>query len=117
MQPTLVLHGYEAIKDALISHGEEFAGRRRLPGLTRFLKAWVSVHVDMCVLINIHCEQRPCLLFSGRISIYATSLFLLFSLRPTHNKNSCGVLSTAFLWCVLHLLGLNIAAGYQEDDA
>ncbi|KAL1765540.1 cytochrome P450 2C29 isoform X3 [Sigmodon hispidus] len=30
-QPAVVLHGYEAIKEALIDHGEEFAGRGRFP--------------------------------------------------------------------------------------
>ncbi|XP_042545028.1 cytochrome P450 2C5-like isoform X3 [Dipodomys spectabilis] len=31
MQPTVVLYGYEAVKEALIDHGEEFSGRGRLP--------------------------------------------------------------------------------------
>ncbi|XP_057635667.1 cytochrome P450 2C25-like isoform X5 [Chionomys nivalis] len=31
MQPTVVLHGYEAVKEALIDHGEEFAGRGSFP--------------------------------------------------------------------------------------
>ncbi|XP_042545317.1 cytochrome P450 2C19-like [Dipodomys spectabilis] len=31
MKPTVVLHGYEAVKEALIDHGEEFSGRGRLP--------------------------------------------------------------------------------------
>ncbi|XP_036049002.1 cytochrome P450 2C26-like isoform X1 [Onychomys torridus] len=30
-KPTVVLHGYEAVKEALIDHGEEFAGRGILP--------------------------------------------------------------------------------------
>ncbi|KAL1788473.1 cytochrome P450 [Sigmodon hispidus] len=30
-QPTVVLHGYETIKEALIDHGEKFAGRGPLP--------------------------------------------------------------------------------------
>ncbi|XP_031200483.1 cytochrome P450 2C40-like isoform X1 [Mastomys coucha] len=30
-QPTVVLYGYEAIKEALIDHGEEFSGRGRFP--------------------------------------------------------------------------------------
>uniref|UniRef100_A0A8C6QKS3 unspecific monooxygenase n=1 Tax=Nannospalax galili TaxID=1026970 RepID=A0A8C6QKS3_NANGA len=29
--PTVVLHGYEAVKEALIDHGEEFAGRGNFP--------------------------------------------------------------------------------------
>ncbi|XP_042545036.1 cytochrome P450 2C5-like isoform X2 [Dipodomys spectabilis] len=31
MKPTVVLHGYEAVKEALIDHGEEFSGRGRFP--------------------------------------------------------------------------------------
>jgi hypothetical protein len=30
-QPIAVLHGYEAVKEALIDHGEEFSGRRNIP--------------------------------------------------------------------------------------
>ncbi|KAL0616230.1 Cytochrome P450 2C21, partial [Plecturocebus cupreus] len=31
MKPTVVLHGYKAIKEALIDHGEEFSGRGSFP--------------------------------------------------------------------------------------
>ncbi|XP_006831513.1 PREDICTED: cytochrome P450 2C19-like [Chrysochloris asiatica] len=31
MKPTVVLHGYEAVKEALIEHGEEFSGREPNP--------------------------------------------------------------------------------------
>ncbi|XP_012889801.1 PREDICTED: cytochrome P450 2C5-like isoform X4 [Dipodomys ordii] len=31
MKPTVVLHGYEAVKEALIDQGEEFSGRGRFP--------------------------------------------------------------------------------------
>ncbi|XP_012621933.1 cytochrome P450 2C19-like isoform X1 [Microcebus murinus] len=31
MKPAVVLHGYEAVKEALIDHGEEFSGRGLLP--------------------------------------------------------------------------------------
>ncbi|XP_059102922.1 cytochrome P450 2C26-like [Peromyscus eremicus] len=37
-KPTVVLHGYEAVKEALIDHGEEFAGRGRLPVAERITK-------------------------------------------------------------------------------
>ncbi|KAK7805789.1 hypothetical protein U0070_024080, partial [Myodes glareolus] len=38
MKPSVVLHGYEAIKEALIGHGEEFSGRGRVPILQMILK-------------------------------------------------------------------------------
>ncbi|XP_005865382.2 PREDICTED: cytochrome P450 2C18, partial [Myotis brandtii] len=31
MKPTVVLHGYEAVKEALIDKGEEFSGRGSFP--------------------------------------------------------------------------------------
>nr|XP_040128307.1 cytochrome P450 2C5-like [Ictidomys tridecemlineatus] len=31
MKPIVVLHGYEAVKEALVDHGEEFAGRDSIP--------------------------------------------------------------------------------------
>ncbi|XP_051055880.1 cytochrome P450 2C26 isoform X2 [Phodopus roborovskii] len=38
MKPTVVLHGYEAVKEALIDHGEEFAGRGHFPVAERITK-------------------------------------------------------------------------------
>ncbi|XP_050000666.1 cytochrome P450 2C29 isoform X19 [Alexandromys fortis] len=38
MKPTVVLHGYEAIKEALIGHGEEFSGRGKVPIFDMVLK-------------------------------------------------------------------------------
>ncbi|XP_041516947.1 cytochrome P450 2C26-like isoform X2 [Microtus oregoni] len=40
MKPTVVLHGYEAIKEALIGHGEEFSGRGSVPILQMVLKGF-----------------------------------------------------------------------------
>ncbi|XP_037062600.1 cytochrome P450 2C26-like [Peromyscus leucopus] len=37
-KPAVVLHGYEAVKEALIDHGEEFAGRGSFPVFERFKK-------------------------------------------------------------------------------
>nr|XP_048308726.1 cytochrome P450 2C25 isoform X3 [Myodes glareolus] len=38
MKPTVVLHGYEAVKEALIDHGEEFADRGSFPILEKINK-------------------------------------------------------------------------------
>ncbi|XP_051002909.1 cytochrome P450 2C29 [Acomys russatus] len=37
-QPTVVLHGYEAVKEALIDHGDEFSGRGHFPLAERIIK-------------------------------------------------------------------------------
>uniref|UniRef100_G1TYN6 unspecific monooxygenase n=1 Tax=Oryctolagus cuniculus TaxID=9986 RepID=G1TYN6_RABIT len=37
-KPTVVLHGYEAVKEALVDHGEEFSGRVNLPVMDRYAK-------------------------------------------------------------------------------
>ncbi|KAL6031124.1 hypothetical protein STEG23_024740 [Scotinomys teguina] len=36
MKPTVVLHGYETVKEALIDHGEEFSGRGSFPVFEKF---------------------------------------------------------------------------------
>ncbi|XP_008592039.1 PREDICTED: cytochrome P450 2C19-like [Galeopterus variegatus] len=38
MKPTVVLHGYEAVKEALINMGEEFSGRGSFPVMDKFNK-------------------------------------------------------------------------------
>ncbi|XP_021482541.1 cytochrome P450 2C50-like [Meriones unguiculatus] len=38
MKPAVVLHGYEAVKEALADHGEEFSGRGRLPIFDKVVK-------------------------------------------------------------------------------
>ncbi|XP_025251909.1 cytochrome P450 2C20-like isoform X2 [Theropithecus gelada] len=38
LKPTVVLHGYEALKEALIDHGEKFSGRGALPLIERSQK-------------------------------------------------------------------------------
>ncbi|XP_055460328.1 cytochrome P450 2C26-like [Psammomys obesus] len=38
MTPTVVLHGYEAVKEALIDHGEEFSGRGSFPVFDKISK-------------------------------------------------------------------------------
>lgn len=38
MKPTVVLYGYEAVKEALMDRGEEFSGRGPFPVLDRVAK-------------------------------------------------------------------------------
>ena len=39
-KPTAVLHGYEAVKEALIDHGEVFSGRGSFPVTNRVSKGF-----------------------------------------------------------------------------
>ncbi|KAL1763828.1 cytochrome P450 2C26, partial [Sigmodon hispidus] len=39
-RPAVVLHGYETVKEALIDHGEEFAGRGIFPVADKFAKGY-----------------------------------------------------------------------------
>ncbi|XP_051002910.1 cytochrome P450 2C37-like [Acomys russatus] len=43
-QPTVVLHGYETVKEALIDHGEEFAGRGSYPVVDKDLLFSIYAH-------------------------------------------------------------------------
>lgn len=50
MKPTVVLHGYEAVKEALIDLGEEFSGRGSFPVIQRTVKGYgrcVFAHVQL----------------------------------------------------------------------
>lgn len=39
-QPTVILHGYEAIKEALIDNGEKFSGRGSYPMIENVTKGF-----------------------------------------------------------------------------
>ncbi|KAK7795673.1 hypothetical protein U0070_023474, partial [Myodes glareolus] len=60
MMPTVVLHGYEAVKEALIDHGEEFAGRGSLPLAERINKGLGSpcdpTFILSCAPCNVICS-------------------------------------------------------------
>lgn len=50
MKPTVVLHGYEAVKEALIDMGEDFAGRGHLPIFERIAKGDGRCGHDTCTI-------------------------------------------------------------------
>ncbi|XP_075831377.1 cytochrome P450 2C27-like [Microtus pennsylvanicus] len=60
MQPTVVLHGYEAVKEALVDHGEEFAGRGSFPISERINKGLGSpcdpTFILSCAPCNVICS-------------------------------------------------------------
>ncbi|XP_059102941.1 cytochrome P450 2C42-like isoform X2 [Peromyscus eremicus] len=59
-KPAVVLHGYEAVKEALIDHGEEFAGRGSFPVVERFKKGLGSpcdpTFILGCAPCNVICS-------------------------------------------------------------
>ena len=48
MKPTVVLHGYEALQEALIDLGEEFSGRGSCPVIQRASKGY-----GRCVCVSV----------------------------------------------------------------
>lgn len=56
-KPTVILHGYEAVKEALIDRGEEFAGRGSFPMAEKIIKGFGKyVYIFMCVLHSVYSE-------------------------------------------------------------
>jgi hypothetical protein len=61
MKPAVVLHGYEAVKEALVDNGEEFSGRGKLaiPEKTnKGLGKCACVCVCSCVVGNGHGDEQ-----------------------------------------------------------
>ncbi|XP_052569166.1 cytochrome P450 2C27-like isoform X2 [Peromyscus californicus insignis] len=65
-KPTVVLHGYEAVKEALIDHGEEFAGRGRLPVVEKVTKGLGSPCDPTFILSCAPCNVICSILFQNR---------------------------------------------------
>ena len=53
MKPTVVLHGYEVVKEALIDLGEEFSRRGSYPVFQRATKGY-----SRCVCVGVQHWQR-----------------------------------------------------------
>uniref|UniRef100_A0A8C9Q3I1 unspecific monooxygenase n=1 Tax=Spermophilus dauricus TaxID=99837 RepID=A0A8C9Q3I1_SPEDA len=64
MKPIVVLHGYEAVKEALVDHGEEFAGRNSIPIFKRSIifsngKTWKEIRrFSLMTLRNFGMGKR-----------------------------------------------------------
>ncbi|KAK7803480.1 hypothetical protein U0070_017763 [Myodes glareolus] len=60
MKPTVVLHGFEVVKEALIDHGDEFAGRGRFPIAEKINKGLGSpcdpTFILSCAPCNVICS-------------------------------------------------------------
>ncbi|XP_059102661.1 cytochrome P450 2C29-like isoform X5 [Peromyscus eremicus] len=97
-QPTVVLHGYEAVKEALIDHGEEFSGRGRLPAVDKLLNGlgivfsngnmWKDMRrFSLMTLRNLGMGKRT---IEDRVQEEAQ--YLVEELRKTNGCAPCNVI-------------------------
>nr|XP_021486121.1 cytochrome P450 2C26-like [Meriones unguiculatus] len=108
MKPTVVLHGYEAVKEALIDHGEEFSGRGSFPVAENINKGlgiifshgnrWKEIRrFSLMTLRNLGMGKRT---IEDRVQEEAQCL--VEELRRTNGEES-------FVLCLFHpVLGLGI---------
>ncbi|XP_075866072.1 cytochrome P450 2C9-like isoform X2 [Microcebus murinus] len=85
MKPAVVLHGYEAVKEALIDHGEEFSGRGLLPISERTSKGLASSCDPTFILSCAPCNVICSIIFQRRFD-YKDQNFL--TLMERLNKNA-----------------------------
>ncbi|PNJ89518.1 CYP2C18 isoform 2, partial [Pongo abelii] len=94
LKPIVVLHGYEAVKEALIDHGEEFSGRGSFPlaekvnkGLGILFsngKRWKEIrHFSLMTLRNFGMGKR-----SIEDRVQEEALCLVEELRKTNEKHN-----------------------------
>jgi hypothetical protein len=61
MKPTVVVHGYEAVKEALDDLGEEFSGRSTFPIIDRTNRGLGKCALGMCACVcvtgNVHGDE------------------------------------------------------------
>ncbi|XP_052618669.1 cytochrome P450 2C27-like isoform X2 [Peromyscus californicus insignis] len=83
-KPTVVLHGYEAVKEALIDHGEEFAGRGSFPVAERTNKGLGSPCDPTFILSCAPCNVICSIIFQNRFD-YNDQDFLTFMDKVNEN--------------------------------
>ncbi|XP_058527977.1 cytochrome P450 2C42-like isoform X8 [Ochotona princeps] len=84
MKPTVVLHGYEAVKETLIDLGEEFSGRRRMPVNVKANKGLASPCDPTFILGAAPCNVICSVIFQNRFE-YRDADFLI--LMEKFNEN------------------------------
>ncbi|XP_059102667.1 cytochrome P450 2C29-like isoform X6 [Peromyscus eremicus] len=88
-QPTVVLHGYEAVKEALIDHGEEFSGRGRLPAVDKLLNGLGSLCDPTFILGCAPCNVICSIVFQNRFD-YKDQEFLNLMEKLDENTKILG---------------------------
>ncbi|KAB0350950.1 hypothetical protein FD754_015807 [Muntiacus muntjak] len=84
MKPTVVLHGYEAVKEALIDLGEEFSRRGSFPVIERSTKGYGLPCDPTFILGCAPCNVICSIIFQNRFD-YKDQTFL--NLMKTINEN------------------------------
>ncbi|XP_050658768.1 cytochrome P450 2C31-like isoform X4 [Macaca thibetana thibetana] len=84
MKPTVVLHGYEAIKEALIDQGEVFSGRGSFPVAEKITQGFASPCDPTFLLGCVPCNVISSIIFQNRFD-YRDQKFL--TLMKYFNEN------------------------------
>uniref|UniRef100_A0A8C6A2W7 unspecific monooxygenase n=1 Tax=Marmota marmota marmota TaxID=9994 RepID=A0A8C6A2W7_MARMA len=86
LRPTVVLHGYEAVKEALIDHGEVFSGRGSFPVADRVTKGLGKCACIRMKKRNFSTITFPCYFKEKYICMY--TLILIFNVS-TSSASPC----------------------------
>nr|XP_045217170.1 cytochrome P450 2C31 isoform X2 [Macaca fascicularis] len=84
MKPTVVLHGYKAIKEALIDQGEVFSGRGSFPVIEKITQGFASPCDPTFLLGCVPCNVISSIIFQNRFD-YRDQKFL--TLMKYFNEN------------------------------
>ncbi|MBZ3890027.1 Cytochrome P450 2C37 [Sciurus carolinensis] len=84
-KPTVVLHGYEAVKEALIDHGQVFSGRGSFPVTDRAHKGLASPCDPTFILGCAPCNVICSIIFYNRFD-YEDQNFLKFIQKLNENQ-------------------------------
>ncbi|XP_052028310.1 cytochrome P450 2C6 isoform X2 [Apodemus sylvaticus] len=93
MKPTVVLHGYEAVKEALIDHGEEFSDRGSFPVGEKINKGLGSPCDPTFILGCVPCNVICSIIFGNRFD-YKDQDFLILMKKLNENVK---ILSTPWI--------------------
>ncbi|XP_052028316.1 cytochrome P450 2C6-like isoform X3 [Apodemus sylvaticus] len=93
MKPTVVLHGYEAVKEALIDHGEEFSDRGSFPVVEKINKGLGSPCDPTFILGCVPCNVICSIIFGNRFE-YKDPDFLILMKKLNENIK---ILSTPWI--------------------
>nr|KAF6303630.1 hypothetical protein mMyoMyo1_003580 [Myotis myotis] len=84
--PTVVLHGYEAVKEALIDQGDEFLGRGPIPIISDFQKGHAQPFDPTLILSLAPCNVICSTLFNERFQYDDEKLLYLMRLLNENFK-------------------------------